>query len=48
MILNFIRCDQATIVLIIVLLIFESVFYLEKSVLSCVIFHLKFIKLFII
>ena len=43
---NFIRCDHATIVLIIVLLIFENVFYLEKSILSCVIFHFKLLYLF--
>ena len=43
MTLNFIRCDHATIVLIIVLPIFENVFYLEKSVLSCVIFIWNFI-----
>ena len=42
MTLSFIRCDHANILLIKVLLIFENVFYLEKSVLSCVIFHLKF------
>ena len=42
MALNFIRCDNATIVLILVLLIFENVFYLEKSVLSSVNFHSKF------
>ena len=43
---TFIRRDDATIVLIIVLLIFENVFYLEKSVLSCVIFHLKLLHLY--
>ena len=32
MTLKFIRCDHATIVFIIVLFIFENVFYLEKSV----------------
>ena len=46
MTLHFIRRDHATIVLIIVLLIFENVFYLEKSVLSCVIFHLKLLHLY--
>ena len=46
MTLNFIRCDHATILLIIALLIFENVFYLEKSVLSCVIFHLKLLCLY--
>ena len=30
--LNFIRGDHATIALVVVLLIFENVFYLEKSV----------------
>ena len=46
MTLNFIRCDHATILLIIVLLIFDNVFYLEKNVLSCVIFHLKLLCLY--
>ena len=46
MALHFIRRDHSTIVLIIVLLIFENVFYLEKSVLSCVIFHLKLLHLY--
>ena len=46
MALHFIRRDHSTIVLIIVLLIFENVFYLEKSVLSCVIFHFKFLHLY--
>ena len=40
-----IRRDHATIVIIIVLLIFKNVFYLEKSVLSCVIFILKLLHL---
>ena len=44
MTLHFIRRDHATIVLIIVLLIFENVFYLEKHVLSCVIFRLKLLQ----
>ena len=42
---NFIRCDHTTIVLIIVRVIFENVFYLEKSVLSSVIFHFKLLYL---
>ena len=40
--LNFIRCYHP----ITVLLIFENVFYLEKNVLSCVIFHLKLLYLY--
>ena len=44
--LNFKRCDHATIVLIIVLINFENVFYLEKSFLSYVIFHLKLFYLY--
>ena len=42
--LNFIRGNHATIALVVVLLIFENVFYLEKSVCyyqSCAIFHFK-------
>ena len=41
MTLNFIRCDHATIVLIIVLPIFENVFYLEKKRFIMCYFHLK-------
>ena len=40
--LNFIRCYHP----ITVLLIFVNVFYLEKNVLSCVIFHLKLLYLY--
>ena len=43
---NFVRCGRATIPLIIVLLIFENVFCLEKSILSCVIFYLKLLYLY--
>ena len=46
MTLNFIRCDHATMVLIIVLFIFENGFYLEKSILSYVIFYLKLLYLY--
>ena len=46
MTLNLIRRDHDTILLIIVLLIFKNVFYVEKSVLSCVIFHLKLLHLY--
>ena len=46
MTLHFIRGDHATIVLIMVLLLFENVFYLEKSVLSCLTFHLKLLHLY--
>ena len=45
-VVTLIRCDHATTVLIILLLIFKNVFYLEKSVLSCVIFHLKLLCLY--
>ena len=46
MTLHFIRHDHASVLLIIVLLIFENLFYLEKSVLSCVIFHLKYLHFY--
>ena len=45
MTINFIRRDHANIILIIILLIFENVLYLEKSVL-CVVFHLKLLCLY--
>ena len=46
MTLNLTRRDHDTIVLIIVLLIFENVFYLGKSASSCVVFHLKLLHLY--